>query len=112
MTEEDHLRAAIHCCKEVIKSRQMNGQPIPEWMRRHHANLNFRASQLGHENSRREGQLKQDRLITAKEAADMLGCSKRQVQRIASDLDGSIVGGRWLFSYAAVNDYVEGKRSA
>jgi len=52
------------------------------------------------------------RLITAKEAALMLGCSKRTVLRLAADLDGRNVGGRLLFEQATVAEYVEGKLSA
>ncbi|CPR11950.1 hypothetical protein BN971_03243 [Mycobacterium bohemicum DSM 44277] len=55
------------------------------------------------------GQL-EDELITAKEAAEVLGLSKRQCQRIAADLGGRIVGGRWLFGRAAVSEYAEGRR--
>jgi predicted DNA-binding transcriptional regulator YafY len=52
-------------------------------------------------------------MITAQEAAEMLGCSKRQVQRLATDLDGQLVGGHvWVFNRTAVLTYAEGKRNA
>jgi hypothetical protein len=50
--------------------------------------------------------LQQERLITAREAAAILGLSKRQVQRLAADLDGSqLICGRWLFEASAVTEY-------
>jgi len=56
--------------------------------------------------------LEDDTLITARETAELPGKSKRQCQRIAADLDGKIIGGRWLFSRAAVIDYAEEKGHA
>lgn len=38
-------------------------------------------------------------------AATVLGLSTRQVQRLAADLDGRRVGGRWVFDQAAVHSY-------
>jgi hypothetical protein len=104
------LRAAYYCAADVIRTRQRAGQPIPQWLRQHFAHLDSlisSASQLGRESDAGGEQLDPDKLITAKEAADMLGCSKRQVQRLASDLDGQIVGGRWLFRQSSVTPYAE-----
>lgn len=54
-------------------------------------------------------QLDADDLIDANEVARMLGCSKRQARRHARDLDGQIIGGRWVFRKAAVAEYAEGR---
>jgi excisionase family DNA binding protein len=69
-------------------------------------------SQSRHGMSSYTEELESDELITAKEAAEVLGCSKRQIQRMASDLDGKIVGGRWLFSRATVVGYAEERADA
>ena len=108
----DDARAGLYCAAAVIRSRQRNGEPIPEWLHRHFDRLDaeIRMSESGHEFDSDAGQLAQDELITAREVSRMLGCSKRQAQRLASDLEAEIVGGRWLFRRSAVTEYVEGRR--
>jgi excisionase family DNA binding protein len=108
----DEARAAYYCAAALIRHRQRSGEPIPDWLRRHFGQLDaqIRASQSGQEWDCGAEELSQDKLITAREAAQVLGCSKRQVQRLAGDLDGQIIGGRWLFSSSAVAEYAEGRR--
>ena len=108
----DDAHAGLYCAAAVIRSRQRNGEPIPEWLRRHSDRLDaeIRMSESGHESDSDTGQFDQDELITAREVSQMLGCSKRQAQRLASDLEAEIVGGRWLFRRSAVTEYVEGRR--
>ncbi|MDT4942872.1 MAG: hypothetical protein QOJ34_2961 [Pseudonocardiales bacterium] len=108
------LQAAYYCCSEVMRSRKRTGQPIPSWLRQHYNDLDeqFRLSQSRHESDCGGEQSEQENWITAQEAALMLGCSKRTVQRIATDLDGQMIGRRLLFDRRTVAAYVEGKRSA
>ncbi len=47
---------------------------------------------------------REDTIGTA-EAADILRCSHRQVQRLAADLDGRFIGGCWCFDRLAVQSY-------
>lgn len=104
------LRAAYYCAAEVVRARTLSGQPIPSWLRRHYTDLDSTIrtlSESGHESDGAAEQLASEELITAREAAAMLGRSKRQVQRLAADLDGRLVGGRWLFNPAVVRDYAE-----
>jgi hypothetical protein len=51
--------------------------------------------------------LEPEKLITARKAATILDLSKRQIHRLAADLDGRIVGGRWLFDLGTVTEYAE-----
>ena len=106
------LRADYYCVAEVVRHRQRTGEPIPDWLCRHFDRLDaeIRVSESGHESDSDTGQLEQDELITAREVSQMLGCSKRQAQRLASDLEAQIVGGRWLFRRSSVADYAEGRR--
>jgi excisionase family DNA binding protein len=111
VTSDNDIRAGYYCVAEVIRERRRRGQPVPSWLVQHHIRLEkqFRVSQLGHETTSARAELGDDVPITATEAAELLRCSRRHVQRLAADLDGKIVGGRWLFSRAAVVDYAEGK---
>ncbi|RFZ48240.1 hypothetical protein MSS2_04756 [Mycobacterium marinum] len=106
LSQQD-LRAAYYCAAEVIRHRRRTGQPLPDWLRRHYAALDAAVlmSRSRHESESVPAQLGQEQ-ITAQEVADMLGCSKRQTLRLAADLDGRIVGGRWLFPRSAVGQYV------
>lgn len=116
----DELRAAYYCAAEVVRRRQLVGQPIPEWLHRHFDQLDaeVRLSRSGQEFDIAVGQLAHSgptspSLISAHEAAQILGISKRQVQRLAADLDGQLIGGRWLFERETVETYAtEGPRYA
>jgi len=48
--------------------------------------------------------------MTTEAAAEVLGMSKRQVQRRAGQLGGRLVGGRWLLDPAAVHQHREGQQ--
>jgi Helix-turn-helix domain len=113
----DELRAAYYCVAEVVRRRQLSGQPIPHWLRRHFDRLDaeVRLSRSGQDSDSTVGQLvpsgpTSPSLISAYEAAQILGISKRQVQRLAADLDGEIVAGRWLFKRETVQTYAKGQR--
>jgi len=49
--------------------------------------------------------------VPIEEAAAELGCSKRQARRIAPELGGRIVGGRWLIDRQALTEHIEGRRT-
>jgi hypothetical protein len=119
----DELRASYYCAAELIRSRQRIGQPIPEWLRKHlnqldeqirSANLQDQVrkakSRPGLQSASDAGQLEPQDLITAREVAMILGCSKRHAVRLACDLDGRIIGNRWLFNRNTVIDYAEEKQ--
>ncbi|KZS79940.1 hypothetical protein B4U45_18340 [Mycobacterium persicum] len=106
---------AYYCAAHLIRHRQRSGQPIPEWLRRHYDRLDAEIrvmSAAGHESGRAAAELEKRELVTAEEAAAVLGISKRQVRRLASDLDGQLIGGRWLFRLCDVQTYAEGRQSA
>ncbi|GJO29992.1 hypothetical protein NJB1507_37700 [Mycobacterium marinum] len=111
--QPDLLRAAYYCAAEVMRHRSRTGQPLPAWLRQHFAALDaaVRMSRSGHGFHGGAAQLVQDE-VTAQEAADMLGCSKRQALRLAADLDGRLVGGRWLFPRSAVEQYAAERNQA
>ena len=70
----------------------------------------LRASQSGHDFGC--GGEQSDLWMSAREAAVELQLSKRQVTRLAGDLDGEIIDGRWIFRRSAVTAYAKGRRDA
>ncbi|KMV22378.1 helix-turn-helix domain-containing protein [Mycobacterium heckeshornense] len=112
--DETDLRAAYFCVAEVVRRRRLSGQPIPSWLRGHFDRLDravraAAASTSGHESGCAEQELQQQ-WLTATQAAQALGVSARHVRRLAADLDGQLVGGRWLFPAAAVSEYAAERR--
>jgi hypothetical protein len=65
------------------------------------------ASADGSETTPPAEQLNANDLIDTEEAATILGCSTRWVRQIRADIDGSKVGGRWLFPRRSVVDYAD-----
>jgi hypothetical protein len=112
MQPPEDSRAAVYCASAIVRDRQLRGQPVPDWLRRHLARCEAALvkSRSRHEFDRASSQLDPDDLIDAREAALMLGIGKRQAQRLGHDLDGLIVGGRWVFRKSTVAEYAEAKR--
>ncbi|WP_449560316.1 helix-turn-helix domain-containing protein [Mycolicibacterium mageritense] len=90
---------------EVIRRRLLTGAPVPGWMRNLHHQLN--ASVDGPKTA--VAQPQSNTAIDTEEAASILGCSTRHVRRLAADLDGQRVAGRWIFHRHNVIEYAEGK---
>jgi hypothetical protein len=101
-------RAAYYCAAEVVRERRRRGEPIPAWLRQHYAELDaaVRASmsQPGHESPVQPAQLEGE-WITARQAADILRRSAKQVHRLRADLGAQLIGGRWLFRRTTVLRY-------
>ncbi|MCV7230423.1 helix-turn-helix domain-containing protein [Mycolicibacterium komossense] len=92
---------------EAVVRRQRAGQPIPDRVR----HLFTYMSTGGHRIDSPAAPLKQDRddLIDTEIAATILGCSSRHVRRLAADLEGESLTGRWLFSRRTVEEYAEAR---
>lgn len=108
---DDDIRGAYYCCAEVLRGRRLRGQPVPSWLRALYDRLDneVRASRTRQESGSAEPELKPDEWIGTAQAAVLLGWSRRRVQRRAADLDGQIVGGRWLFRESAVVELLGGE---
>jgi hypothetical protein len=115
LTDSD-LHAAYYCTAEVVRSRRLGCRPIPAEVRRLYDRLTAEMqpglSRSGQEKDCGGQQLSAGGWMSAAEAASLLGWSKRRVQRHATDLDGEIIGGRWLFRQSTVIEYAEGKQDA
>jgi hypothetical protein len=98
-----------HFCARVTDAVTASDHPIRQWLPAHLDSLTaeLTASDLGHQSDSDTAELELDELITAAQAATIIGRSRRQVQRIALSLDGRIVCGRWLFNRQTVLDYAE-----
>ena len=107
----DGVRAAYYCSAWVCRSLKENRRPIPDWLQSHFDRLDSevrmsraRQEKRGVEPSSEE----EETWIGSPDAAQILGWSKRQVQRHAKELAGQIVGGRWLFRESLVVEFAEG----
>jgi hypothetical protein len=113
-SDDEHLRACVRTAAEVIRNRQLRGEQVPEWLRRHQSRCE---SMLAVSRTRQElasdgGQLEPENLIGTREAAAMLECSTRKAQRLKNDLGARRVASRLLFDRRAVAEYVEARASA
>lgn len=98
-------QAVRYCVREVMRRRLLTGVPIPNWLRRLDRDLSMSACGP-------KTQVPQEELettIDTAEAAALLGYSTRHVRRIAADLDGRLVAGRWIFHRRTVAEYADAK---
>jgi hypothetical protein len=111
VNSDDRSRASLYCAAEVIRCRQLAGQPIPGWLRRHHARL--KSEHLpgsGHEIACGDDQLRQlsrDEWMGTADVSRHLGLSPRQVRRLGIErkLGAQRVSGGWIFSRISVIEY-------
>ena len=99
-----------HFCARVTDAVTAQDHPIRRWLPALLDKLTteLSTSKVGHQSDSDTAELELDELITAAQAATILGRSRRQVQRIATSLGGRIVCGRWLFNRQTVEEYAEG----
>lgn len=107
--DPDEIRWLYYLAGAAVRERELNQRQVTPCLRRLFGRADAAMSDSGHESGCEAGQSEPDVPITAREAADILGLSKRQCQRLAADLDGQLVDGRWQFSRAAVVEYQEGR---
>ena len=108
--DDDQLQAAYFCAARVIRDLCERSKPVPHWLQSHYDRLDvaMRVSESGHELNCR-GAESEAEMLSAREAAAILGLSKRQTQRRAADIGGRCIDGRWLISRSAVLAYREGR---
>jgi hypothetical protein len=107
---DDHARAARYCVSETVRRRLLAGIPVPAWLRTldHH----LARSVDGPETEVVQQQSKlSDQPIDTAEAAAIIGCTDRHIRRIAADLDGQRIAGRWIFHRPNVTDYAEARNT-
>lgn len=69
-------------------------------------------SRPGHQTRCRQQRLDKDQWIGPRTAAGILEVTQRQVNRLATDLEGVLVEGRYIFPRSVVEDYAERRRDA
>lgn len=107
MNPDFDVRAAYTCVAEVVRRRVRCGEPVPAWLRAHYARLDVQV-RLSPPRQDPEGSgAESEEWIGSSDAATLLGWTTRQVQRLAADLDGRIVAGRWMFRTDTVCAYRE-----
>jgi hypothetical protein len=106
---------ALFCAEQELKARRAGKPPGPQpWNAElvRALELETATSGLGHPSDAAESDSEATEWVSTREAAVLLGLSKRQAQRLAADLDGRIIGGRWVFPLTAVAEYAEGRKWA
>lgn len=108
-------RLAIWCAEQELRGRKDGTRPggVQAWNAELLRALQFQldASQSGHEIGCAPAQSGQDKWISARQAAVLVGLSKRQVNRLADDLEAEWWDGRRRFRKSRVLEYAEKRRS-
>ncbi|GAA4668603.1 hypothetical protein [Gordonia humi] len=104
---DDQARLITYVTAEFVRRRQLTGQPIPNQVRR------LLSEVSAHGTSEREPEPDSEPdLIDTTEAAAILHCTTRNIRRIAADLDGEQIAGRWIFHRADVIEYAHLKEAS
>jgi hypothetical protein len=103
----DDLEVAYYVFSRFINGRLAAGKALPAAVRPLFTRIEL-MSVTGHESDSGAEQLV-DELIGTMEVARILNCDPRQVRRLANDLDGRQVNGRWVFTKSVVEQYEESR---
>ena len=111
-----HGTAARTLCEAVLiaeRSRRSSGLPLSRDYATIAAELYAAMSASGQSDVRTEwtpdsGDVQPTMPI--EQAAAELGLSKRQTRRLAPDLGGRIINGRWLLDAQAIREHIEGQK--
>ena len=105
MLSERHLRLALFCVAEELRTRQRGKPPGPApWLWELVAALK---SEVALTHSRQSDIVEREESnheheIGTGQAAEALGWTRRRVQRRAADLNGRLVAGRYLFDACTI----------
>ncbi|BCO47757.1 hypothetical protein [Mycobacterium intracellulare] len=109
--DPDEIRWLYYLAGAAIRDRELNQRHVTPCLRALFNRAETAMSRSRHESSC-EAEQSKDVQITAREAAAILGLSKRQCQRLAADLDGQLVDGRWQFGRSTVVEYAKERNAA
>lgn len=98
---------ALWVLAEFKRRRRIVGQPIPAAVADLHTHLLMSGNGPAPEPAR--AQSKPAEQVDTHQAADLLGITPRHVRRIAADLDGQRIAGRWIFNRNNIIDYAESR---
>lgn len=105
---------AIWCADQELEGRKDGTRPggVKAWNGELLRALQFQlsVSQSGHETGCSRAQSETDKWISTRETALLLGLSKRQVNRLADDLEAEWLDGRRMFRESLVLEYAKGRR--
>jgi hypothetical protein len=103
------VEAARQAVLIAVRARYRNGMPISARYSALTSALNTAAMSANGHSDVRKTEVLQDYphehpTVTIDQAAHQLGLSARQVRRIAAELGGRKVGGRWLLDQTAITE--------
>lgn len=106
------VRTALWALEELRRRRRLVGQPVPAALAELHTHLVMSAHGPHIEMPAAPSTSRPVEVIDAQEAAGILGVTARHVRRLAADLDGHRIAGRWVFNRQNVIDYAEGRTAS
>ncbi|WP_029108582.1 helix-turn-helix domain-containing protein [Mycobacterium sp. URHD0025] len=109
------LEAARQAVLIAARTRHHNGLPVGTKLTALACALNTAAMSANGQTDVRKTKVlqsipREQSTVTIDDAATRLGLSHRQVRRIAEQLGGRKVGGRWLLDQTAIDEHEKGER--
>jgi hypothetical protein len=112
MFSESEVRQLLYCAAEELRARRLGKPPGPaRWLAKliRRLELELAVSTSGQEACCKTADLNYDRMLTAREAAEILEVTSRTIRRrLAGDLEGQLIGRQWMFPESVVREYAEG----
>lgn len=105
-------RLVLYCASEELRARRGGKAPVQSWNAEliRAVELEMATSESGSEFDCGNEQSEPKVPISARQAADIIGCSSRYVRDIARELRGVKVDGRWVFDEDDVLAHAEGQK--
>lgn len=105
-------RLVLYCVGEELRARRAGKAPVQSWNAEliRAVEIEIATSESGSESDCAGEESEPKVPISARQAADIIGCSSRYVRGIARKLGGVKVDGRWVFDEGDVLAHAEGQK--
>ena len=106
--DDDEVRQSLYCCSEVLRARRRGAGPVSQWLVRLVRRYELEVATSRSRQPECDGvQPLKHEWIGTREAATVLGWTRRQVQRRAADLEGWKTSAGWIFPADVVLEYAQ-----
>jgi hypothetical protein len=99
---QHELECALYCATEVLNTRRIRNQPIPDWLEANWAEISGSGPKTSVTDSASQ-------TIGVEEVAALLNRTPRHVRRIARSVGGRRINGTWIFD-CATHSHTKGAR--
>jgi hypothetical protein len=108
----NRLKWELLCATEVLNTRRLRGEPIPDELKDYHEEVEADWAAMSGIGRNSCETSEASSTMGVEEVAAMLNRTTRQVRRIAPSLGAERVNGTWIFQRGAVEEFARTRKAS